>query len=52
MRNVTFIQQLLLNNELFKYKGKMLCFLRWIHVRSGLLYVNDLVKKEGNENTK
>lgn len=49
MSNVTFVQQPLWNNELFKYKGKTLCFLRWI--KSGILHVKDLFKKDGKMKT-
>lgn len=48
MSNVTFVQQSLWNNELFKYKGKT-CFLRWI--KSGKLYVKDLFKIDGKMKT-
>lgn len=49
MSNVTYVQQPLWNNELFRYKGKTLYILRWI--KSGISYVKDLFKKNGKMKT-
>lgn len=49
MSNVTYVQQPLWNNELFRYKGKTLYILRWI--KSGISYVIDLFKKNGKMKT-
>lgn len=47
--NVTFVQQPLWNNELFKYKGKLLCFLT--RIINGISYIKDLVNKDGKMKT-
>lgn len=49
MSNVTLAQQPLWNNEIFVYKGKTLVFPRWI--KSGILYVKDLFKRDGQMKT-
>ena len=46
MSSDNFLQQLLWNNRYICYKGKSLCYTKWI--KSGILYVKDMFDENGN----